>query len=260
MKLSADLRSVAESARPGIALDFDGTLSEVAPTPQAAVIHPRCATALRLVLREYPIVAVVSGRAARDVASKVGERDAVYVGSHGAEWMEGGIVREAAPPPAQLDAAVARLREELDAPGIIVEHKRFSASVHYRLANNQAAARRRIERALADIPLDGLETFWGRMLLEIRPARAPTKGDAIAALAEERSLDALLFIGDDTTDIDAMRRLRALPDIAAVGVAVASPETPPALIEAARCAVNGVPRVAELLELMAAARRESKIA
>ena len=40
------LRSVAEANRPGIILDFDGTLSEIAPTPDAAAIHPRAVAAL----------------------------------------------------------------------------------------------------------------------------------------------------------------------------------------------------------------------
>ena len=67
----AAIRGIAEAGRPGLVLDFDGTLAEIAGTPEAAVINPRCAAALAKAVRTYTVVAVLSGRAVQDVADRV---------------------------------------------------------------------------------------------------------------------------------------------------------------------------------------------
>ena len=273
------LRSVANARRPGVILDFDGTLSEIAPTPDAAVIHPRAAEALSRIVERYALVAILSGRAARDVESRVAPRatpfpplqhlggegwdggesaaSITYVGNHGAESIDGGELRVLAPPPDGIPRILAHLRAAMgDAAGIVYEDKRFSASVHYRLAPDPSDAERRLRRTLDDARdavrgLDELRWFWGRMVLEIRPRAAVNKGDAIAELAERHRLDALIFVGDDTTDVDGMRRLSSIDGVKAVGVAVLSDETPAALLDAADYAVRGVEEVAEVLELLA---------
>ena len=251
------LRRIAQSSRPGLALDFDGTLSEIAPTPEAAVIHPRCAAALRRAVGKFAVVAVISGRSARDLARKVDIPGAVCVGNHGAERVIGGVYEAAALAGGGGAEAVAIVLDRLrrataQIGGLIYEDKGFSASVHYRAAADPESARRELSRALAGIPnADGVESFWGKMILELRPARAPNKGDALAALVSEYNLDALAFAGDDTTDVDAMRRLRALTGTATLGIAVLSDAAPPALLESADCAANGVDAVAEMLELLA---------
>ena len=247
------MRRIAQSRRPGLALDFDGTLSEIAPTPEAAVIHPRCADALRRAVGKFAVVAVVSGRAARDLARRVDVPGAVCVGNHGAERVVGGAYESAAGGGA---AAVSRAldvvrRATAQIGGLVYEDKGFSASVHYRAAADPESARRELRRALAGVPnADGVESFWGKMVLELRPARAPNKGDALAALVADYRLDALAFAGDDTTDVDAMRRLRALGGIAALGIAVVSDAdaAPPALLESADYAANGAAAVGEMLE------------
>lgn len=250
------LRRIAQSSRPGLALDFDGTLSEIAPTPEAAVIHPRCAAALRRAVGKFAVVAVISGRSARDLARKVDIPGAVCVGNHGAERVIGGVYEAAASAGGGAESVAIvldRLRHATaQIGGLIYEDKGFSASIHYRAAADPESARRELSRALAGIPnANGVESFWGKMILELRPARAPNKGDALAALVSEYNLDALAFAGDDTTDVDAMRRLRALTGTATLGIAVISDAAPPALLESADCAANGVDAVGEMLELLA---------
>ena len=251
------LRFVAGARRAGVILDFDGTISEIAPTPDAAVIHPRAAEALSRIVERYALAAVLSGRAVRDVAERVGIGGATYVGNHGAESIDGGRLTVLAAAPDGIPRVLAHLRAAMgDAAGIVYEDKRFSASVHYRLAPDPADAERRLRRALDNAGgavqgLDELRWFWGRMVLEIRPRSAVNKGDAIADLAERHALDALIFIGDDTTDVDGIRRLPALEGVDALGVAVLSSETPAALAESADYALNGVDEVADALELLA---------
>ena len=245
-------RIMAEAKRPGIVLDFDGTISEIVPSPELAVIHPRIAESLEVAVRSYSLVAVLSGRAVRDVASRVAVRDVTYVGNHGAESIVNGQMKVlSASAPAGIGQALEYIRRTVEIPGIVYEDKRFSASVHYRQVEDVKTAERQLRRAITRAPgSDMLDTFWGRMVLEIRPATAITKGDAIAYLVAQRSLDALIFVGDDTTDIDGMRRLPTLEGVHAVGVAVVSQETPDLLIEAANYGVSGVDEVADLMDLL----------
>ncbi len=245
-------RAVAEADRPGIVLDFDGTISEIAPSPELAVIHPRIAGTLALALNRYEMVAVLSGRAVRDVAARVAVRGITYVGNHGAESIVNGQLRVlSASAPAGIGQALEYVGRTVEIPGIVYEDKRFSASIHYRQVEDVKAAERQLRRAITRAPgSDMLDTFWGRRVLEIRPAMAITKGDAIAYLAAQHSLDALVFVGDDTTDVDGMRRLAALASVTTIGVAVASEETPELLLEAADYSVSCVDEVADLLDLL----------
>ena len=252
LRRSDVVRAVAESARVGIILDFDGTISEIAPTPELAVIYPRISETLPIAVDKYEVVAVLSGRAVRDVASRVSVRGINYVGNHGAESIVNGQLRVlSASAPAGIGQALDYIRRTVDVPGIVYEDKRFSASIHYRQVEDVQYAERQLRRALTRAPgSDMLDSFWGRRVLELRPATAITKGDAIAYLAAQHSLDALVFVGDDTTDIDGMRRLPTLQGVNAIGVAVASAETPELLLEAVDYGVSGVDEVADLLELL----------
>ena len=247
------LRRIARARRPGLALDFDGTLSEIAPTSDAAVIHPRCAAALRRAVERFAVVAVISGRGARDLAGKVAIPGVVCVGNHGAERIIAGVYDESARADSGADAVsdtLARIeRATAHVGGLVYENKGISATIHYRAAADPQSARRALSRALAAIPnADGVQSFWGKMILELRPIRSPNKGDALAALVSDYALDALLFAGDDTTDMDAMRRLPALAGITTLGVAVISDDVPPALLDAADYAANGVEAVGEMLD------------
>lgn len=249
-------RSIAEANRSGIVLDFDGTISEIVPSPELAVIHPRISKILAVAVDKYEMVAVLSGRAVRDVATRVSVPAITYVGNHGAESIVNGQLRVlSASAPAGIGQALEYIRRTVDVPGLVYEDKRFSASIHYRQVEDARHAERQLRRALTRAPgSDMLDSFWGRRVLELRPATAITKGDAIAYLAAHHSLDALVFVGDDTTDIDGMRRLPTLEGVNGVGVAVVSHETPELLTEVAAYGVNGVDEVADLLELLVTSR------
>ncbi len=91
----------------------------------------------------------------------------------------------------------------------------------------------------------GLIPRWGRKVLELRPPIQAHKGTAIRRLLAERGVDRALYAGDDTTDLDVFAALDGLE--VAIRVAVASPEAPSRLGEAADLVVDGP---AELLELL----------
>ena len=95
---------------------------------------------------------------------------------------------------------------------------------------------------------------WGRKVLEVRAPVALGKGLAIEALLRGADVEAALYGGDDTTDLDAFRALRALVHSgeleASVCVAVGSDEAPPALAPEADLTVDGPRGVRELLEAL----------
>jgi trehalose-phosphatase len=211
-------------------LDYDGTLSPIAARPELAVF-PAAARAAVERLAERGPVAVLSGRGREDVAAMVGLPGLWYAGSHGFD-IAGPPAAPGEPPlrhevgegiPARMDRLAERLRRDLAGiPGVLVEPKRFSVAVHYRLA--AAADLPRIEaavdRAAAPAPGPGasetaagaasgpgLRKTGGKRVFEIRPDVDWDKGRALLWLLGRLGLDrpdvAPLYIGDDLTDEDA---------------------------------------------------------
>src|SRR5690348_14040042 len=78
----------ALSATPHALLcDADGTLSAIAPTPEAATLLPDVAELLVRALSCFELVAVISGRSASDVRRLVGVPGVLYIGNHGLEQL-----------------------------------------------------------------------------------------------------------------------------------------------------------------------------
>ncbi len=78
----------------------------------------------------------------------------------------------------------------------------------------------------------GLASSFGRMVLEVRPPVAVDKGAAVKRLRGRRHITEILFVGDDSSDLDAFRE-------ATIRVAVRSPEAPRELLAAADAVVEG---------------------
>jgi trehalose 6-phosphate phosphatase len=181
-----------------IAFDYDGTLAPIVPDRDAA--HPRAGTLTLLdaLTRVYP-VAVITGRRLADVRPRLGGvRLAALVGNHGIE-----------PSPEMADAGrdvaawVPRLAAELATlPGVVIEDKRLSVSVHYREAPDAGAARAAIHAAVHRLP-GAARLVDGIFVVSVVPAYAPHKGDALRRLQAEHGAEGSLFAGDDITDEDA---------------------------------------------------------
>ena len=240
--------------RLGLIVDFDGTVAEIAPTPDEARVSPDCAEALAGLAEAVDLVAVVSGRSVADLKSKVGVAGLVYVGNHGAEYQDG-EQRYLAPGAdkyrGQVVAAFEHLRSIVTTPGLIWQDKGLSASVHYRLAPDPEDARRSLIAALDSVSgVEGLEVFWGRRVLELRSSLGMDKGYAVRKLTRDRGLDGVIVLGDDVTDVDAMRALDELGaggELRGLSVAVVHDDSPRALLDAADYRLNGVGEVQEFL-------------
>ena len=70
-------------------LDYDGTLTPIVSTPQAALLSEGHRSLLRRLSRiPHCRVAIISGRAVDDLRKHVGVEDIIYVGNHGFEIEE----------------------------------------------------------------------------------------------------------------------------------------------------------------------------
>src|SRR5688572_536250 len=147
-----------------------------------------------------------------------------------------------------MDDACMELNQRLHVEGVTIENKGPCLAVHYRQALEPAQARSAILDELGVIAQeDGLAVAEGRMVVELRPPPPLGKGWLLEDLAAERGLKGLIYLGDDRTDIEAFDALRewrdADPGRIGVALAVASPEMPPTLIEAADFVLDDVPAV-----------------
>ena len=81
----------------GLITDIDGTISEIASTPDAAQVSPECRHYLTLLHSQLALVAAVSGRAADTIKDMVNISGMVYVGNHETPTTKLGRVRRKQP-------------------------------------------------------------------------------------------------------------------------------------------------------------------
>ena len=223
-----------DGRRVALFLDYDGTLTPIVDHPAAAVLAEEVRDLLRALADIVP-VAVVSGRAAAAVHRLVELENVVYSGSHGFEILgPRGLKRDhlagLAFQPA-IEQAERELRARLvGIDGVLIERKPYSVAVHYRhvAAPARSAVSRAIDAVLA--VQSSLRPIVGKQVSELRPRLDWDKGRAIFWLLETLELDAAdtqpVYLGDDETDEDAFRALRAR-DVG-VGIVVAERERPTA--------------------------------
>jgi len=203
------------------------------------------------------LVGFISGRGLEDLRRIVDIPGCAYAGNHGFELqLPGGPVRtaEAALPwLGAIDRFAAGWDDRpLTDPGVHIEHKGATLSVHWRTARDpDAAATMLREQLAAAARADGLSVTWGRMVMEVRPPVPINKGTAVAELLADGGWRHAVYVGDDYTDADAwgaLHRLRDAGELAtATAVVAVSPETPAELREAADAEVAGPPGVLALL-------------
>jgi len=183
-----------------LAFDFDGTLAPIVATRSAAAMRRSTFALFKRVCALYP-TAIISGRSRRDVASRVrGAAVRYVVGNHGLE--------PGADSP-ETERALAEAREALGrlaatTQGLDLEDKRYSLALHYRRSRHRRAARAAVLAALAGL-VTPMRVVPGKLVLNVVPASAPNKGDALLALRERERADVALYVGDDVTDEDVFR-------------------------------------------------------
>jgi trehalose 6-phosphate phosphatase len=202
-------------------LDVDGTLLEIAATPQSVSVPDELRERLRaLFVASGGAVALISGRALTDIDALFAPLTLPAAGLHGFEQRgaSGIYRRRPAPSTAALEAARdSMLHLARQYPGLLIEDKRFALALHYREAPELEQMALAGMRDIAARAAGELELQGGKMVVELRPAGA-TKADAVAAFRAEAPFAGRLpiFIGDDLTDEPAFELVNSLGGLSAV--------------------------------------------
>jgi trehalose 6-phosphate phosphatase len=248
----AFVKAVREDpAGAGFVLDFDGTLSGIAPTPAEARALPGATAVLATLAGRYPLVAILSGRRAEDVSGLIPAEGVRYLGLYGAEELRPGqaVLAPSRPTAALVDEAKAFVQRE-GLTGAEVEDKGHSVALHYRNATSPGAGDAIAAWALDRAAALGLQVRPGKMVVELTPP-GPTKADALERLIAGEGIRRLVVAGDDVADIGALRRAGELLGADALRIGVRSPEAPAELEEVADLMVPGPEGVLELLSRFA---------
>jgi trehalose 6-phosphate phosphatase len=233
--------------------DIDGVLAPIVPTPDMSEVPEELRELLWRLSHRYSVVAGVSGRTTEDALRLVGLEEVVYYGNHGFEVLRDGeieIVPEAAPYEEAVEELERKAREELEPLGAFVEEKGITASIHYRNTSSEVGERCKefVEREGEQL---GLRITTGRGVVEARPPIRADKGTATRKVVEEYEPEKMLFMGDDTTDLDAFRELEALREEGVLSeilrIGVKSEEGPPEIVSEADLVVEGTEGVEEVL-------------
>jgi len=205
-------------------LDYDGTLAPIALTPGMAAMPEKTKNILRRLskMSNYKI-AIISGRALKDVSRRVGLKNIVYVGNHGFE-IKGPKISFKSPAPLLYKKRIKEMKVKLEKglssiDGVLIENKGFSLSLHYRLADKEDVPAIKARFYDAIFPYESTNNAQvksGKMVLEVRPPISWDKGKALLWLLARYKLEIRVkkrevlpvYIGDDKTDEDAFRSLK----------------------------------------------------
>ncbi len=201
-------------------LDIDGTLLDIARTPDAVVVPSELKESLRKLCGELGgAFAFVSGRPLSEIDRLFAPLSTAAIGCHGAEVRgPDGQVRILAPP---MPDAVRKLFQSLAArhPGVLLEDKVYALTLHYRLAPE---ARDSLMAGLAEetqlLASANIALIEGKAVIDARPAGID-KGVGLRELMTQNPFRGrrVLFGGDDVTDLDVFQ---ILPEIGGAGFSV----------------------------------------
>ena len=184
--------------------DFDGTLVDLAPTPDGVLVRPDMLALLRQLRRAtHGAVAIVSGRGIDSIDGFLRMPDLPVAGLHGAERRDAngdtqrvGFNDQRLLHMEQVLAEVVRTH-----PGMLLEIKGASLALHYRNAPEHEGTARAATGRLATDYADAYVLQPGKMVYEIKP-KDVDKGRALRAFLEEPPFAGRtpVFAGDDLTD------------------------------------------------------------
>lgn len=243
-----------------VLLDIDGTLAPIVRHAADAHVPEATRTLLIEIANRYGLVGCISGRRASVARQIVAIGTIAYVGNHGGELLRPRATRVEVD--RELIAWAARVRDFAQrsmTPArqrlrVICEDKDAIVAFHWRSARDEERAAAAIREIATAAQSEGLAVHWGRKVLEVRPPVRLDKGMGVSALLRGSPASAALYVGDDSTDLDAFRGLRRLAEsgrlAAALCIAVSSDEAPAELAAEADMEVQGTPGVRELLEAL----------
>lgn len=182
--------------QPILGFDLDGTLAPIVGDPESVSLGPRIRARLLSLAQRLPVV-VISGRARGDVQRRFeGIPVCEVYGNHGIEPIHSsGILRD------RIAAWSERMSRRLSTwPGVWVEDKRYSLTVHYRESPEPERAAE-AARLVAE-ELGGARLLDGKCCLNVLPAGFADKGRALLHAQQALARSTAIYFGDDETDED----------------------------------------------------------
>lgn len=223
--------------------DFDGTLVEIAETPDGVEVPADLTQRIDRARQDFDnAFAVLTGREIADIDHFLSPLQLPVAGAHGAQRRRADGTFEDVDSALSADAAaIAKALQPLAIanPGLLVEAKDGAVALHFRqVPEMENAVHLAMQEALLDHPRFTL--MRGKMVLEARPAGID-KGAALRAFMQEEPFAGRtpIYIGDDRTDEDAFR---AAQELGGVGIKLGSGET------AARMRIADIASVHALLQ------------
>jgi trehalose 6-phosphate phosphatase len=182
-------------------LDFDGTLVDLAPQPDAVIVPSGLGRTLQA-LSQYlgGALALISGRPIEQIDAFLRPLHLPIAGVHGTErrGAAGAMTLLSTHPLQHVEEAALALAARH--PLLRVENKRGSVALHYRQAPElEPLCLQAMQAAVQQSP--GLTLLRGKMVVEAKPGGA-SKGHAIEAFMQEAPFAGRrpVFVGDDFTD------------------------------------------------------------
>jgi trehalose 6-phosphate phosphatase len=242
------------AAHAALFLDYDGTLAPIVDDPEGARPVPGVPALLGRLGARLHVVAVVSGRPLSYLERALGRPAGVHLaGLYGMEEIgpDGALRRD---PGAEawrgcVDEVTGALLADAP-PGVTVEPKGLSVTVHWRQAPDEARWAQEAVTAAAE--RTGLHAQPGRMSLELRPPVAADKGTVVTRLGS--GCPVVGCFGDDLGDLPAFEAVAALGRAGAttITVAVVDAESAPEVLAMADTTVEGPEGAVALLEAIVA--------
>jgi trehalose 6-phosphate phosphatase len=206
------LKRLEEIIRPGFlcVFDFDGTLAPIVEQHDEAHLPPDILPQL-LELSNCAPVAIITGRSVDDIRNRLGFKPHFIVGNHGLEGVPGWEGRNndyeaICQGWAQSLSGMLQDRDTFD-PGISLENKRYSLSVHYRMTHDQMKAERQLAQAFQRLsPRPRIIT--GKCVFNLLPEGSADKGSALEQLMRATGAPSAIYVGDDVTDEHVFRLQR----------------------------------------------------
>lgn len=186
-----------------LAFDFDGTLAPICSDPAKAGMTPRVSDLFRELAKLCP-VAIITGRSIEDMKQHLPDEPITIIGNHGCEGLQ---------PPEVLqkikqdcDSWMRLLDKnygELERLGVVIEHKTFSLSLHYRTSHSPQIAAALIQYLASKF--SNAVVSPGKYVFNVTSYRAWDKGTALDHLLYAKNYHFGVYFGDDITDENVFR-------------------------------------------------------
>lgn len=203
-------------------LDYDGTLTPIVESPERAVISCQTKELLKRLSRNTKCkLAIISGRALKDIKKLVGLKNIIYSGNHGLE-IEGPKIKFKSSVSFEYQKILKQIKNSLilkffGIKGILIEDKGLTLSIHYRSVDKKQIPRVKTifhEIVIFYMARNKIKIRPGKKIWEIKPPVEWDKGKVVLWLLARQKFALQdksfipIYIGDDKTDEDAFKVLK----------------------------------------------------